>query len=453
MDSQTAISIKGVSKTFKIYHDKPLLLKEKLLKLRSNAYTRFYALKNVNLEIKKGETTALLGRNGCGKSTLLKLIARIMRPDAGEIRVNGRLSSLIELGAGFHPEFSGRENIYINASIFGMSKKEIDAKIDDIIRFSELGEFIENPVRTYSSGMYMRLAFSVAVHVDPEILLIDEILSVGDANFQKKCLEKIESFKHSGVTIVIVTHDMGTVEKICDRAVWMDGGTIVDQGEADRIVNLYLQHMNQRFVENRKREYQLEQAKKAAEHAEEASEHTEPAPSDLKKAEPVAAGEPEEEVRWGSKEVEIIAARILNDRNEITDIVESGKPMTIEIDYKVHKPQKDYIFGMGFYTADQTLIYGNNTEIGRLKLTEIPPTGTVRFRIRHLTLLSGRYKLNVAVVDGYHRALDFIKYYMDFTVISNDKAVGIMSLESEWEVPSSFDGGARSKHEVCQRGT
>jgi ABC-2 type transport system ATP-binding protein/lipopolysaccharide transport system ATP-binding protein len=433
MDNQTAISIKGVSKTFKIYHDKPVLLKEKLLRLRSNEHTRFYALKNVNLNIKKGETVALIGHNGCGKSTLLKLITRIMQPDEGEIRVNGRISSLIELGAGFHPEFSGRENIYINASIFGLSRKEIDAKIEDIIQFSELGEFIENPVRTYSSGMYMRLAFSVAIHVDPEILLIDEILSVGDANFQKKCLEKIEGFKHSGVTIVIVTHDMGTIEKICDRAVWMDGGSIVDQGEADRIVNLYLQHMNQRFVENRKLEYQVEQSKRATEKAEFPQ-------SEQQRVESVPdssiSPEPEEEIRWGSKEVEITSARILNDRNEPTNIVENGKPMTIEIDYKIHQPQKEYIFGMGFYTADNKLIYGNNTEIGKLKLREIPQSGTVRFRIRNLTLLSGKYKLNVAVVDGHHRALDFIKYYMDFTVVSNDKAVGVLSLNYTWEVPS-----------------
>lgn len=433
MGEETAISIKGVSKTFKIYHDKPMMLKEKLLRLRSSDYTKFYALQNINLEIKKGETVALIGHNGCGKSTLLKLITKIMQPDEGYIKVDGRISSLIELGAGFHPEFTGRENIYINASIFGLSKKEIDAKIEDIITFSELGDFIENPVRTYSSGMYMRLAFSVAIHVNPEILLIDEILSVGDANFQKKCMDRIEGFKHQGATIVIVTHDMGTIERICDRAVWMNEGRIVEQGEADRIVNLYLQHMNQKFLEQRKLEFQIEQSKKEAAKSHQPEEVPQAVDPEPMKSAGLPSGE---ETRWGSKEVEITEARILNDRGEITNIVECGKPMTIEIDYQIHHPQKEYIFGMGFYTADKTLIYGNNTQIGKLKLNEIPLVGTVRFRIHRLPLLSGNYKLNVAVVDGEHRALDFIKYYMDFSVVSNDKAVGVLSLDYDWVKPT-----------------
>ncbi|MGF9713265.1 ABC transporter ATP-binding protein [Paenibacillus naphthalenovorans] len=423
MGDQTVISVKNVSKSFKIYHDKPLTLKEKLLKLRSNEYSHFFAVKNVSLDIRKGETVGLIGHNGCGKSTILKLITKILYPDSGEINVNGRISSLIELGAGFHPDFTGRENIYINASIFGLSKKEVDEKIDEIIRFSELGEFIENPVRTYSSGMYMRLAFSVAINVNPEILLIDEILSVGDANFQKKCYDKIEGFRLNGATIVIVAHDLGTIEKICDRVIWMDKGEIIEQGEADRIVNLYTQHMNQRFVEQRQQEYNEITAEEIVE-------------EDLHVNKPVAQNSLNlpDDVRWGSREVEITEARIVNAKGQTTNVLLAGEPITIEIDYKIKSPQKEYIFGIGFYTAEKVLVYGNNTEIGKLKLQNMNSSGTVKFKVSQCNLLSGNYKLNVAVVDGDHRALDFIKFYMDFSVISNDKAVGVCSIEHSWEI-------------------
>ncbi|MFD3259453.1 ABC transporter ATP-binding protein [Paenibacillus lentus] len=422
MKDQYAISIENVSKAFKIYHDKPLTLKEKLLKLRSNDYSMFNAVNGVNLEIKKGETLALIGHNGCGKSTLLKLITKILYPDKGEIKVNGRISSLIELGAGFHPDFTGRENIYTNASIFGLSRKEIDEKLDEIIQFSELGEFIDNPVRTYSSGMYMRLAFSVAINVNPEILLIDEILSVGDANFQKKCFDKIESFKNSGATIVIVTHDLGTVEKICDRVVWLDKGKIIEQGEPDRVVNLYQQHMNKKFVEQRESEFAQDIQIVVPEETTVNNSNTQ------QKVQQNFS----DDNRWGSKEVEITEARIINGNGKSTDIILASESMTIEIDYKVNSQQKECIFGMGFYTLNGTLIYGCNTEIDKLKIENLKKSGTVRFYIPKCSLLTGKYKLNVAIVDSEHRALDFIKYYMDFNIISNEKAVGVISIDHRW---------------------
>ncbi|WP_181884449.1 ABC transporter ATP-binding protein [Neobacillus piezotolerans] len=435
MNSNIAISIQGISKNFKIFKDKPVSLKEKILKLRSNHFEPFNAVKNVSLDIKKGETVGLIGHNGCGKSTLLKLISQILYPDQGMVIVNGRISSLIELGAGFHPDFTGRENIYINGSIFGLSKNQIDERIDEIIRFSELGSFIENPVRTYSSGMYMRLAFSVAINVDPEILLIDEILSVGDSNFQKKCYNKIEGFKNSGVTIIIVAHDLGTIEKICDRVIWMDKGVVREQGDPDRVVNLYTQYMNKKFVEQRQEEHKhkeekKKQADKKHQEGQQYPKEEMQVEEELKTSQQVFS----DDIRWGSKEVEITGARILNNKHESTNVILAGESLDIEIDYKINQPQEEYIFGMGFYTVDKYLVYGNNTQISKLKITELKEKGTVKFKINECNLLSGNYKLNVAIVDKNHRALDFIKFYQDFTVISNDKAVGVHSIDHKWEI-------------------
>lgn len=237
------IEVVNVSKKFKRYQDKATTLKEHLLQLRSSKADTFWALKDINLRVETGETLGLIGHNGSGKSTLLKLITKIIYPTSGTITTQGRVSSLLELGAGFHPDFTGRENIYINASIFGLGKKEIDKKLDSIIAFSELEGFIDSPIRTYSSGMYIRLAFAVAVHVEPQILLMDEIMAVGDANFQKKCIAKIKEFKQQGVTIVFVSHKMEDVYEICDRVVWLDHGRIVASGDTREIGQKYLAAM------------------------------------------------------------------------------------------------------------------------------------------------------------------------------------------------------------------
>lgn len=426
-----AISIKDVSKNFKIYKDKPLSMKEKILRLRSIEYTDFYAINGISLEIKKGETVGLIGHNGCGKSTLLKLISKILYPDKGSIVVEGRISSLIELGAGFHSDFTGRENIYMNGSIFGLSTKEIDEKIDEIIRFSELEEFIENPVRTYSSGMYMRLAFSVAININPEILLIDEILAVGDSNFQKKCYEKIEGFKNSGVTIVIVAHDLGTLEKICDRVVWIDKGQVVEQGAADNVIHLYSQHMNGQFVERKLQEFENTSETDPKEAIHEGT--IERGTRNTKENDVLMKVFPED-VRWGSREVEIINVKILNKDNLETDTILAGEKTIIEMEYKVNKEQDTYIFEVGIYTIDKHLVYSTNTEIDKINITTIKARGKVSFEIPNCNLLSGKYKLNVAVVDKNYRALDFIKYYMDFTVVSNDKATGVHAIVHEWKI-------------------
>lgn len=235
-----AIEVNHVSKDFKLFYDKANTLKEKLLFWNRNQNDVLHILRDVNLTIKKGETVALIGVNGSGKSTLLKLMTKIIYPTKGELKTYGKLTSLLELGAGFHPDFSGRENIYFNASIFGLTRKEIDSRMDKIIAFSELEEFIDNPVRTYSSGMFLRLAFSVAINVDAEILLIDEILAVGDQHFQEKCYNRLEELKKEGRTIVIVTHSLNVVSSFCNRAIWLNEGKVKEDGNPKEVVEHYL---------------------------------------------------------------------------------------------------------------------------------------------------------------------------------------------------------------------
>ena len=236
-----AIQVKDVYKNYRIYHDKSSSLKEKVLFWKRNRYEIRQVLQGVSFSVSKGEAVGLVGVNGCGKSTMLKLMARIIYPNQGKVEIYGRVSSLIELGAGFHPDMTGRENIYINASIFGLTKAEIDRRLDEIIQFSELGSTIDTPVRTYSSGMYMRLAFSVAIHVDADILLVDEILAVGDAGFQEKCFNKLKEIKSNGTTIVIVSHALGQIEEICDRSIWLKNGKIEMIGSPQQVHASYLE--------------------------------------------------------------------------------------------------------------------------------------------------------------------------------------------------------------------
>ncbi len=240
-EEEYAIEVKDVYKTFDVYLDKANSLKEKMLFWKRNRKEVREVLKDINLNIKKGEAVALIGVNGSGKSTLLKLMTKIIYPNKGKIVTNGKLTSLLELGAGFHADFSGRENIYFNASIFGLTKKEIDNRLEQIIEFSELRDYIDNPVRTYSSGMFMRLAFAVAINVDADILLVDEILSVGDQHFQLKCINKMKELKKEGKTMVFVTHSLGSAKELCDRSVWISNGQIKMDGKTDAVIEKYLE--------------------------------------------------------------------------------------------------------------------------------------------------------------------------------------------------------------------
>jgi ABC-type polysaccharide/polyol phosphate transport system ATPase subunit len=433
-----AIEVKNVSKSFKIYHDKPTTLKEKLLFIKNRKYEIFKALKNVSLNIKNGETIGLIGENGSGKSTLLKLISKIIYPDKGEIITRGKVSSLLELGAGFHLDFTGRENIYVNASIFGFSKKEIENRINDIIDFSELEEFIDNPVRTYSSGMYMRLAFSIAINIDPDILLIDEILAVGDENFQKKCFNKIRDFKNMGITIVIVSHDLGSIQKICDKVVWIDNGNIKSVGEPKRIVDMYLEivaRRNEKIVEkeNTKIVSKLIEEEKINDSKEKVDIY-----KDEDNNEKLDKEKKDNENRWGNRLVEITDVKLYDNKNEETYVFKSGDECTIKIMYKcnaenLHKVD-DICFGIGIFNSDSIACYGTNTFIDRIDKFKIKDNGYVICKVNKLNLVEGKYFLDVACHMENGTPYDYQKSRLTFSIFSEIKDAGVAKLEHTWEI-------------------
>lgn len=415
-----AISVKDIKKSFKIYYDKGYSLKEKLLFWKRNNYEVRTVLNGISFDVKQGEVLALIGKNGCGKSTTLKLLTKIIYPDTGTITMKGRVASLIELGAGFHPDMSGRENIYINASIFGLTKKEIDNRLEDIIAFSELEEFIDNPVRTYSSGMYMRLAFSVAINVDADILLIDEILAVGDANFQSKCFTRLRELKASGMTIVIVTHDLGTVKSFCNKAAWINEGNIVKIGSAAEVVDIYLKYMNDEKIVSLVKEEERQKQKEVSEE---------------KVHEKKYEGQDEVDMNanhFGLGYVVIESVNLRNDKNEITTVLRAGKKASIEIFYKVIKPLDEYVLGMGFNTLEGEVIYGNNTQLDSLIVKHNKINNKIIYEIDNLMLLSGEYSLNVSVIDANGVPMDFYRDYCHFNVVSDDRSTGYFSVPHKW---------------------
>ena len=399
MAKDIVINVKNVEKSFKIYSDKGHTLKERLLFFKQrNSYIRHEVLKGVTLEIEKGEVIGLVGHNGCGKSTLLKLMTKIIYPDKGKIEISGKISSLLELGAGFHPDMTGRENIYTNASIFGLTKKEIDARLDDIIEFSELEEFIDSPVRTYSSGMYMRLAFSVAINVDADILLIDEILAVGDARFQAKCFNKMLELKKSGITIVIVSHDLGSIERLCNRAIWIEKGVITKEGNPHDIVNLYLN----RIMSKEKTEGNFESI--------------------------------ETDNRFGNKEIEIVDVKICNFNYENTNVYNSNEGLIIQINYKKNKVDlKDTVVGFGIFRDDGLNCYGTNTYIDNFKKISIFENGIIEIRINELQLLRGEYFIDISLHDEFGLHYDFIKKIKKIRVYSKLNDIGIYRIKHEFK--------------------
>jgi ABC-type polysaccharide/polyol phosphate transport system ATPase subunit len=416
--SKPAIVVNNVWRKYKIYQDKPTTLKEKILYRSKGVFQEKWVLQDISVTIEQGKMVGLIGRNGSGKSTLLKILTKILQPDKGTVEIYGRVSSLLELGAGFHMDFTGRENIYMNASIFGLSKKEIDKKIDGIIKFSELEAYIDNPVRTYSSGMYMRLAFSIAIHVDPDVLLIDEILAVGDAAFQKKCIAKIEEFKRLGKTIVFVSHDNGTMERLCDEVYWIHESKVKLSGNPHDVIREYLDFL----TDTEEKRLTLEEEQKNNETIN--SESTEV-----------------KNKSWGNKAVVIKSIKVMDNAMQTKHIFEKGKPMIIQLEYEMRQAIVDNpAFGFGFFRNDGAHCYGTNTYIEKIDPV-LMPKGLVNIKIDALNLVEGQYYVNVAChhIDG--TPYDYITEALTFQVHSHEADRGIAYIPHKWE----FEGVKRDE--------
>lgn len=412
MQQNNAIEVRDVKKTFRIYKDKGNSLKEKIIFKDRNKYEIRTVLKGVSFDIKKGEAVGLVGHNGCGKSTTLKLLTKIMYPDSGTIEIAGRVSSLLELGAGFHPDMSGRDNIYINASIFGLNRKEIDERLDDIIEFSELGHYIDNPVRTYSSGMYMRLAFSVAINVNADVILVDEILSVGDLNFQNKCLQKMQQLKKDGTTIVIVSHSMEQIESICDRSIWLNDGMIVEDDVPGLVHRKYLEFMgNYNFKDS-----------------------SAPDKDKKEKSEEQLAKERFE--RKGNGNVRIIRVFCRNKDKKEQRVFATGEELDICISYRVKTSVKVNIY-VGILRTDYMLCYSTAYSSEKDEYLYMDEDGMLVIRMPDLKLLPSRYMIDIRLYDQDDNEIDIYNEAADFQVVASTKELGMFRMEHDWIIKES----------------
>ena len=389
----------------------------------------FTALDGVSFEVPRGTTFGVIGENGSGKSTLLKLVAGITKPTRGHLAVEGRVSALIELGAGFHPEISGRENVSINGIMLGLTRREVERRFDEIVDFAELREFIDAPVKTYSSGMYMRLGFAVAIHVDPEVLLIDEVLAVGDEAFTRKCLDKIAEFHRRGKTILFVTHSLGLVEKMCDDVLWLRHGRAADRGDPKRVVDAYLT-----YVAGGEEEALLLSQPAATSAL--ATTPEEPAPRAARgEAAPATGYRPG---RWGRREIEIRAVRLLDARGRERHVFVPGETVTLALSVHAREPVEDFVFGVGLYSAEGTNVYGTNTDIEGFTPRRVAGDAEVRLALEGLSLVEGTYLVDLAAHRRDGTPYDYLRGLHSFRVKSRLKDVGLYRPLHRW----SFGGGA-----------
>jgi ABC-2 type transport system ATP-binding protein len=413
----TAIEIDNVSKRFRLQHVKYDSLKERAIHFGRIPFDDFWAVKDVTLNVVEGETIGILGRNGSGKSTLLKCIAGILTPTAGEIRTKGRLAALLELGAGFHPDLSGRDNVFLNASLLGLNRREVERRFDEIVDFSELKDHIDQQVKYYSSGMYVRLGFAVAVNMDPDILLIDEVLAVGDELFQRKCLDRVKLFQREGRTIVFVTHGADVVRQICDRAAVLDQGEMVTCGTPGEAVRSYREHLlrRQRYDE-------------AAE---------------LAVDEPSAPDTVEDDgsrIVVTSEELSNLKVRITSVRLEYPDsesqaYLVTGQPLTIHIGYDAPEPVDDALAGIAIYDNEGRLVCGWNTSSLDIELGRLEGKGEISFRLAEVPLLDGTYPFSIGLTNADGAIVyDWREQRDSFEVMSQSKIVGMFEFDIKCEV-------------------
>lgn len=405
--SDYAVEINNVSKMFKLHHENVRSLKEKVLFFNKRGYEEFWALKDIDIQVKQGETLGIIGANGSGKSTLLKLTTRILYPTTGKVVTNGTIAALLELGAGFQPDLTGRENVYLNASILGFSKKEVDKRFDDIVAFAEMERFIDNHVRNYSSGMYIRLGFAVAINVDPDILIIDEVLAVGDEAFQRKCIERIEEIQEAGKTIIFVTHNVEITREICSRVVMLESGKIVKEGKPREVVNFYHQEMESEELERAER---------------------------------------------GNRQMEVLGVALLNANEEAVNDFNTGEDMKIRVAYRANEPTEDPVFGFSIDDYRGFTAYGTNTRLKGMHLGTIKGEGFVQFDLKALPLLEGRYLVSVAI----HSRDESIVYhwldrYYQFDVHSEISDAGLLYIPSSVQVLRDMQVTAPAEPDVEAR--
>ena len=432
--SVPAIELTKVTKVYRRYGSRQFATLKSALTHRSilndlKPNETFTALSDFSLRVPVGSTFGLVGRNGSGKSTALKLVAGITKPTSGTVAVRGRISALIELGAGFHPEISGRENVFINGIMLGLSKREIERRFDEIVEFAELADFIDEPVKTYSSGMYMRLGFSVAIHVDPEVLLIDEVLAVGDEGFTHKCLDKFADFKRRGKTVLLVTHSLNLVERFCDEAAWLDGGRMRAEGDPYRVIAEYVSD-----VEKQEERFLASSDDKARNVVAAVPAPVQPA-ADLP-PDPAADMMQAAEGRWGSRVVEIVDVALLDAQGQPVHVIHSGDPATLRMTVRAHQPVEDFVFGIGIFGADGVCIYGTNTDIDEFTAGRLEGDATVAVAFQAIDLVEGTYKLDVAVHKHDGVPYDYHRLLHTFRVKSRAKDVGIYRPGHRW----AFDG-------------
>lgn len=404
MYPENAIEVKNVTKSFRIYKDKSNSLKDKVLFKERNRYEARAVLKGISFNIKKGEAVGLIGHNGCGKSTTLKLLTQIIYPDSGTIKISGRVSSLLELGAGFHPDMSGRDNIYINASIFGLTKREIDERVNDIIDFSELGDYIDSPVRTYSSGMYMRLAFSVAINVNADVLLIDEILAVGDANFQEKCTKELQKIKKQGTTIIIVSHSLGQIESICDRSIWLNDGVIAEDNSPAYVHRRYLEFMEDYSFKNENTRFVREEEK------------------------------PEDQpTRKGNGKIRIEKVICCDANKERKNAFDMEEDVSVVVSYKVIEPEEVNIF-VGISRIDYLLCYSVDYWEEKGSYIKLKEDGEIVINFPDIQLLPSKYMVDIRIFDKEGNDIDVYNEAAEFYTCSQKHENGLFRMNHTWVI-------------------
>ncbi len=395
---EPAIVVERVSKSFRMYRERNASIKAAVMRGGRASYDTFAALDDVSLEIPRGTTFGLMGVNGSGKSTLLKCIANILRPDSGTIMTAGKVAALLELGSGFHPELSGRENVYLNGSILGLSKRQLEERFEEIVDFAGVRAFIDQPVKNYSSGMYVRLGFAVAINVDPDVLLVDEVLAVGDLAFQEKCAAKFVELRRRGRTVVIVSHALGSLRQMCDQVAWLEKGRLVEVGKPASIIDRYIDvgHGMEEGVDS------------------------------------VGPGR-----RWGSGEAVVTAIELLDAEDRRTTLVHTGQSVTVRLRYEAHQPIADPVFGLTVWTREGTEVWSQHTVDAECSFDTIDGPGQVRFRIPSLMLLPGAYDLSVSIVDrSLSHTYDFHRYCYPFHMAAGPQrdSGGLVRLGGTWDL-------------------